>query len=224
MTFQDPCAETQFTIDPTILSSLAITYALYSGVYSETLDTSLITLSPTVPDGITCPDLLLWLMYDETDVGTYTAISTDYEIQGYVYIVQSSPPKLEFSTLGEAYNSNDLLRTHSMRLCVKYNDNTYTNVGDLDFTIAFEDPCLDVEFVLGVGLKPENMQFTAGQAAMIHSFLGYESYVTITSSSGEDMSDCGPTLILRLAVYDSSDNSLTWHDTWSSRGFSQFEY
>ena len=88
MTFLDPCAETQFTIASSILSSLSITYSLNSADYSETLDTTtLIMLSPTVPGAITCPDLLVWLLYDETDAGTYTAIKTDHEIQGYVYIV-----------------------------------------------------------------------------------------------------------------------------------------
>ena len=113
-----------------------------------------------------------------------------------------------------------------MRLGVKYNGDSYTNVGLLDFTITFEDPCLNNLFIISSGVIPatDPMQYTAGEAAMTYSFVGFESYVTITNSDGEDMTECGPTLVLRLAVYDSSDNSLTWHDTWSSSGFSQFNY
>ena len=50
----DPCPTATLVIDITILSSLAIEYAIGAGAHIETLDKKLVTISPT---GFVCPSL-----------------------------------------------------------------------------------------------------------------------------------------------------------------------
>ena len=119
----DPCAATSLSIDPSILSNLAIDYTINAPPWVENLDINKVTSLPDV-SAAGCPAILF--SFEDTNTGG----AIDQALFTYDPIAES------FET-----SSNDFLDagTHQLRLITNFNG--YTNTAFLDFTVTLNDPC-----------------------------------------------------------------------------------